>query len=238
VTQHPYLWTSLFLAALCLIGLRLATHQRKPALLSAVFGIPGAAYSLVFVPTYWNPVRIVDWPIGVEDVLFSFANGGLVWLMVAVRNPGVRLSIDAVTVTKRLVALSVVFALLLLASVRAGVPVMHAGLFSAVMILSTVLWLRPRYWQLAARGMVAFGIFYGLVLLGASSLWPDALSWWHEEVVSGMLLLGAPAEEIAWAVAYGAVYPLVMAFCFDAQVDAGSVATEADGGAKQQRFGY
>jgi len=218
VTQHPYLWTSLFLAALCLIGLRLARRQRKPALLSAVFGIPGAAYSLVFVPTYWNPVRIADWPIGVEDVLFSFANGGLVWLMVAARNPGVRLSIDAVTVTKRLVALSVVFALLLLASVRAGVPVMHAGLFSAAIILGAVLWLRPRYWQLGARGMVAFGIFYGLVLLGASRLWPHALSWWHEEVVSGMLFLGAPAEEIAWAVAYGAVYPLVMAFCFDAQL--------------------
>jgi len=218
VTQHPYLWTSLFLAALCLIGLRLATHQRKPALLSAMFGIPGAAYSLVFVPAYWSPARITPWPIGVEDVLFSFANGGLVWLMVAARNPEVRLAIDAVTVTKRLLALTAVFVLLLLTTIQMGVPVMHAGLFSAAIILGTVLWLRPRYWQLAARGTVTFGVFYSVVLLGASRLWPDALSWWHHEVVSGILLLGAPAEEIAWAVAYGAVYPLVMAFCFDAQL--------------------
>jgi len=215
---HSYLLTSLFLTALCLAGVWLVPRYRKPTLLCAVLGIPGAAYSLVFVPTYWNPVRILALPIGIEDVLFSFANGGLVWLLVAVWTPGVRVSIDTATVAKRWLAVTAAFTLLLVVMARAGVPVMHAGLVGAAVILGTMLWLRPAYRPLAVRGAMAFTMLYGAVLFGSLQIWPGALSQWDTRVLSGIVFLGAPVEEMVWALAYGAVYPVVMAFFLDATI--------------------
>jgi len=216
--MHSYLLTSLFLTALCLAGLWLVPRHRTPALLSAMLGIPGAAYSLVFVPTYWNPVRILALPIGIEDVLFSFANGGLVWLLVAVWTPGIRVSIDAATVAKRWLAVTAAFTLLLVVIARAGVPVMHAGLVGAAVILGAMLWLCPAYWPLAVRGAIAFTILYGAVLFGNLHIWPGTLSQWDTRVLSGIVFLGAPVEEMVWALAYGALYPVVMAFFLDARM--------------------
>lgn len=216
--MHSYLLTSVFLTALCLAGLWLVPGHRKPTLLSAVLGIPGAAYSLVFVPTYWNPVRILALPIGIEDVLFSFANGGLVWLLVAVWTPGIRVSIDAATVAKRWLAVTAAFTLLLVVIARGGVPVMHAGLVGAAVILGAMLWRRPAHWPLAVRGAIAFTILYGAVLFGSLHIWPGALSQWDTRVLSGIVFLGAPVEEMIWALAYGAVYPVVMAFFLEATI--------------------
>ncbi len=216
--MHSYLVTSLFLTALCLAGLWLVPRHRTPVLLSAVLGVPGAAYSLVFVPTYWNPVRILALPIGIEDVLFSFANGGLVWLLVAVWTPGIRVSINVATVAKRWLAVTAAFTLLLVVIARAGVPVMHAGLVGAAVIFGAMLWLRPAYWPLAVRGAIAFTILYGAILFGSLQLWPGALSQWNTRVLSGIVFLGAPVEEIIWALAYGALYPVVMAFFLDARM--------------------
>jgi hypothetical protein len=67
----------------CLAGLWRAPHHRTPALVSAALCAPSAGFALLFVPAYWHPKLIVAIPVGVEDVLFSFANGGLAWLMIA-----------------------------------------------------------------------------------------------------------------------------------------------------------
>ena len=216
--MNSYLFTSLFLTTLCLAGFWLVPRHRKPALLSGLLGIPGAAYSLVFVPTYWNPVRILRLPIGIEDVLFSFANGGLVWLLVSVWTSGIRLSIDSATVAKRWLAVTAAFTLLLVVVARSGVPVMHAGLVGAAVILGAMLWHRRAYWPLVVRGAIAFSVLYGAVLFASLQIWPDALSQWDTRVLSGIVFLGAPVEEMVWALAYGAVYPIVMAFFLEARM--------------------
>jgi len=216
--MSAYLFTTLFLTALCLVGVWLIPRHRKTALLSAVLAIPGAAYALVFVPAYWNPVLILPLAIGVEDVLFVFASGGLVWLLVAVWTPGILLSIDAATVAKRWLAVTAAFTLLLVIIARAGVPVMHAGVAGAAVILGTILWRRPAYWLLAVRGTIAFTILYGAVVFGSLHMWPGTLSQWNTRALSGIVFLGAPVEEMVWALTYGAVYPVVMAFFLDARI--------------------
>ena len=215
---HPYLLTCLFFLALYLIGLWLAPQHRRHAVLSGVLAIPGAAYALVFVPTYWNPQLVLSLPIGIEDVLFVFANGGLVWLIVTVWTPRMRLNIGAATVAKRWLAVTAVFTLLIVFIARAGIAVMHAGLLSAAVVLGLVLWLRPAYWPLALRGAVAFTVVYAAVLYGSLRVWPNTLLQWNTGVLSGIMVLGAPVEEMAWAVAFGALYPVVTAFFFDATV--------------------
>jgi hypothetical protein len=37
--------------------------------------------SVFFVPYCWSPVRVADFPAGPEDFIFSFANGGIAWLL-------------------------------------------------------------------------------------------------------------------------------------------------------------
>jgi hypothetical protein len=213
-----YLLTSLFLFALCLLGVALTPRRRGSVLLAAALGVPGAAYSLVFVPAYWNPMRVLPFPIGIEDVLFSFANAGLVWLLVSIWTPDLRLGIQGVTVAKRWLGVTAAFTSMFVAFARAGMGAMPAGIVGAAIVFAALLRLRPAYWRLAVRGAIVFTVLYGAVLYGSLRVWPDGLSQWDTRVLNGVMLFGAPIEETVWACAYGALYPVVMAFLFDARL--------------------
>lgn len=218
VALHSYLSTSLVLMALCLAGLWLAPRHRKAALTSAMASAPTAVYALLFVPAYWNPVEVISLPVAVEDLLFSFANGGLVWLLVAAASPPMTQTIDGAAVVRRWLGMTALFLPLLLVLSRAGLPVMQAGLLAAAAVCGFLLRRRPAHWRLAARGAVTFGALYAAVLWATFRIWPDALSQWNLTALSGVRLAGAPVEEFIWAVAFGGGWSVFMGYALDARL--------------------
>jgi hypothetical protein len=78
---------------------------------------------------------------------------------------------------------------------------------------AVMLALRRGLWPLMLRGALLFGAFYlGFIKL-ALLLYPSFLASWSPAVPFGYWW-GIPLYELYWAIAFGAVWPLFIAFSF------------------------
>ncbi len=59
--------------------------RRRALLLSGLLSMPSSLTTFYFVPEYWQPVRLFDFPLGIEDIFFSFSTGMMVWFLMEVR---------------------------------------------------------------------------------------------------------------------------------------------------------
>ncbi len=160
----PYLTMSLILFALFLVGLALRPGDREPMLLSGLLQGPYALASILFVPDYWNPVRVAEgYLTGPEDVLFSVANGGLAWLLATwpIR--------DRLTLNPRLSRFLTAYAVcalsgltLVLVCWRSGIPVMDAVLIAMVAVTAVLGLMQPRLWPIPVSGSVCFAVLYSV----------------------------------------------------------------------------
>jgi hypothetical protein len=85
-------------------------------------------------------------------------------------------------------------------------------------VLIIGLWIFSRcwsYWRISLIGALGFTIVYVTYLKGFIAVFPDFLDHWSMEYLYGMLLIGLPLEEIIWAIATGAVWPLIMSYLFN-----------------------
>ncbi len=218
VAQHPYLMVSLFLLASCLAGAWLAPAQRLPALLSGFLSTPYAFSSPLFVPEYWQPQRVVELVVGPEDLLFSFAAGGLAWLIAArTADRPPELALRLATVTRRYCLwTSGFFGMVLGLRAWCGMRTMPALLVSGVLVGALLLWIRRDLWRLAGWGGLGYGLLYTSVLAIAFRIWPDFSHHWNWRNLTGLALLEVPVEECAYALAFGAAWTLGMAHAFGA----------------------
>lgn len=218
LASYPYLGMSLALTLLFAVGLLARPAERQLALWSAALQMPLGFLSVFFVPAYWQPARLFVLGAGPEDLLFSFASGGLVWLFAA--PPGGRLerAVEPRTIARRYAAFAV-------PGVAAGALLVGWGLgpMSATVVVglaaAAVLVRRQRHLlRLALAGAVGFGLLYPAVLALAGRLWPHFPGQWSESGSWGLRLAGLPLEEVVWALGGGAVWPLFVAFLVDARL--------------------
>ena len=215
----PYLTMSLILFALFLVGLALRPGDREPMLLSGLLQGPYALASILFVPDYWNPVRVAEgYLTGPEDVLFSVANGGLAWLLATwpIR--------DRLTLDPRLSRFLTAYAVcaltgltLVLVCWRSGIPVMDAVLIAMVAVTAALGLMQPRLWPIPVSGSVCFAVLYSVILLASFRTFPEFASQWNHSSLWGSAFLALPLEEIVWASAFGAVWPFLFAYMLGAE---------------------
>lgn len=212
---YPFLALSLILTAVFTALWFIRPAQRPMMIRSALFSAPFGLTSVVFVPEYWDPVRVAEFICGPEDLLFSLANGGTVWAAAfwqrgAGFTPGASWG-RAVARYMSVVALCwAISAGLWLA----GVPVMPAVLASVYGLAAFIAWRRPGLRLPALAGGVVFALVYSLALAATESLWPGFLTQWNPDVRSGLTVFGLPVEEPAWAFGFGLAWPLYMAHTF------------------------
>jgi hypothetical protein len=214
IESYPYFVASLVFLGLLGVGLGLCPRPyRRTAVLSGLLAAPFALTSFTVVPYYWTPVRVVEFVAGPEDVILGLACGGLVWLLAAwpLRHrinlaPALRPSF------RRYMQCSVVGlgvgVVLLQCPVRPMtytiVPILAVGLM--------VLYLRRDFWPLALTGAAGFTLFYVVLLRASFTVLPGFYSQWNTANLWGPHVGGLPLDEIAWAAACGAVWPLMMAY--------------------------
>ena len=175
--------------------------------------------SITVVPDYWNPVRVAEFLAGPEDVILGFACGGLVWLMAAwpLRNR-ITVSLAPWPLLKRygvcsalgLAAGAVLFRCPVRPMTYTIVPILTVGL--------AVLWVRRDLWPLAVTGTAGFTALYCLALRAAFAVMPGFFDQWNAANLWGPQVAGLPVDEIAWAAACGAVWPLMAAYVLDARL--------------------
>lgn len=231
--SYPYLAGSLVLAGLAGTGLLAWPRERRAMLLSGLLSAPSALFALAFVPEYWNPRQVARFLTGPEDVIFSFANGALAWLLavglsrreLAIR-PAPRRALP------RYAGCTALYFAVSLPGWALGFPVMTASL-TGVLGLAVFLGRRdPARAPVAAAGALGFAALYTTLFGAVLVRWPDFLLQWNAASLWGPRLLGVPLDEIAWALAYGAAWPLVMAYVLDATPTVASAAGPPGEGAE------
>ncbi len=220
VSTYPYLFMSLTLFVIFVLCYLAGGRQRLPMLLSAVLSAPFAFLSIHFVPAYWEPVRVVEFGTGIEDLLFSFANGGIVWFMVTLPvHKRISIDIRLKRVMWRYMVCSIGgLSLGFIPIIILGYDPMKVALAGIIIVGAVLLWFRPELWIVSAVGAVGFGAFYTVICLVSFYLNPWFLHQWNPAALSGYTLMGVPIEEIVWSIAFGAVWSLVMAYSFETRI--------------------
>ncbi len=217
--KFPYLTMSLVLFAFFLVGLAFRPHDRGPMLLSGLMQGPYALASILFVPDYWNPVRVAEsYLTGPEDIIFSVANGGLVWLFATwpIRN--------RVTLTPRLGRFVMAYGVcslsgmvLVLLCWRSGISIMSSVLIAMIGVTAVLGLMQRSLWRIPVAGAIVFAGFYSVVIAATFRAFPDFVSQWNHSSLWGPTFLTVPIEEIVWALAFGSVWPFLVAYMLDAQ---------------------
>lgn len=219
LAEYPYLLASglllVIFAVLFWIGREHRTLMIFAGLGSAVFSFS----SIAFVPEYWNPIRLTGHIVGLEDLVFSFANGGTVWFL-ATRpvHRQLDLSFCPARFLKRFLAWTLAGVIITAPGGIMGMDPMDNCLIAMVLMGTVLLAINRRNWGMAAMGGLGFLLVYGAVLVLVNTFIPQFAAQWTHERLWGITLFRLPLEEFAWALGFGAVFSLILAHCADAQV--------------------
>ncbi len=218
-SAYPYLTTSLVLLVIAVLAVGAYAADRRLAVSAGWLSAPTAGYALAFVPQYWQPVQLLPISPGIEDVIFSLANGATSWVIATWPDRGlVRTHATGGQALGRYLTITALFIVMLLALRRLGTPVMPAGMLAAGVLFAWLLRRRPELWRFAVRGGIAFATLYTAVLAVAIAWWPHFLADWNHARLLGFRVLGMPVEEPAWALCFGAFWPLFVAYVLDIHV--------------------
>ncbi len=188
-------------------------------LISGAMSSPFAVASLFFVPEYWDPARLFDAIIGIEDIIFSFSNGGIVW-MLSVWSLKNKLLI--ILKPYRIIVRSALCLLLWISTtyvfIFLGTGIM-ASVFLSLMLLELMLiLLRYDLWIISLSGAIRFSLLYFIFIKVCFIIWPEFIAQWNTEKLWGITFMDIPIEEILWGVGFGAVWPLCLAYVLDVKI--------------------
>jgi len=221
VGMFPYLIFSFLLFLLFVLGLTISPARFKRSVcLSAILSAPTSLASFAFVPGYWDPKRIVPYEIGPEDVIFSFSTGGIIWLFIILI---ISLKYD-VRHNDRIFFVKyaglLFFGLLLYFLMwLTRIDIMLATIITVFIIGIWILTQKPDYLILSVVGAIVFPLFYFCILKGFFVMFPEFREQWSLEKLLGIQALGIPVEELMWAFATGAVWPLIIAYLLNVKLD-------------------
>ncbi|MEW6600562.1 MAG: hypothetical protein AB1499_06290 [Nitrospirota bacterium] len=215
--DYPYFLITCVLMIFFASGLLvIPKRHRLPMLLSALMSTPFSLASFLFDPDYWHPVRIIEYPVGIEDFVFSFSTGGLVWFFaVWPLHRKICFNLKAGTIIRRNITY-VLFGSLMYVIFRYNwFDVMTAVLISAVLLTLHVLYLRRDLWSVWLCGFTGFTLFYLLLIKISFVFFPDSIHLWNTHALWGYYPWGVPLEELAWAGVFGGGWPVVTAYVFN-----------------------
>jgi hypothetical protein len=213
--MYGYLFASMGCTLVWLVFYVRAAPQSRPVIvrLSALTALAGFAEPL-FIPDYWNPPTLFDLGqrtgFDIESFLFNFSSGGnAVAIYAAIRSKAQR-SLDKVLqaddrARHRLTLLVfpvAFFGLVVVTDINAVYIVMIAV---AVGFLVTCM-VRPDLMEpIIISGLLFTGLYFAICVT-FNALYPGfLLNVWNLGVLSGVMFVGVPLEEILFAFAYGIV---------------------------------
>ena len=216
---YPYLAASLVWLALALAVILAFPHRRAQALCSGLLAAPFALASVIFVPEYWQPVRIASFLAGPEDVIFSFANGVIVWpAAVWLMRDRIAYRIEPARAVRRYLAFSAGGVIVAAGLYFVGLGVMPATVAASVLVGAVLLARYRAMWPVTISGGLIFATAYTAMALATMAIWPHFASQWSHDNLTGIALFNLPIEEVAWALSFGAVWPMGMIYVFDGRL--------------------
>lgn len=214
IATYTYLVWSLGLLGMFAVAYMLKPAHRRVALCSAALSAPYSFLAVVFVPAYWEPAQIFRVLVGPEDLVFSFANGGMIWILAGAyyavpEHPWGR------TFCVRCARITASFLAAWLLLWLAGLPLMWAALAVGVGLWCFLISRDLAALPVSLKCAAVFAAGYTLWLAAILYANPGFAESWTPDGLVGVTVLGAPLEEALWAVEFGAVWPLLVAYFLD-----------------------
>jgi hypothetical protein len=221
INTHPYLIANIPLFFLIAMAVKVVKpdNYRRLSLWSGLACLPCSILALLHNKSYWNPTRLGNWPIGIEDLVFSFVTGTMVWLLAGwpyrhrLTN-NIRLSVWV----RRTLFTGLIFGGICLLLWESGIIGLENTLIAGILTLLIILLRKPALWPLTASGVLFFLPIYVFIVKIQFSVWPDYLLQWNLTGPLGATFLGIPIGEMVYAVVFAAVWPTYIAFICDVRV--------------------
>ena len=211
-----YLLHGLTVSALALLIILIRRGRRDIALMSGLAAAPLGLLDALFVLDYWNPPHVLGPLFSIEGMLFSFGNGVLLWVIAEFPFRG-RLENSfryRVFIRHLLIYGAVAMAVIILLWNKTlgltNLPLMSATILALLVVGAALLIQHPGLLPFSLAGGVGFCLFYTAQLAILSRLSPEFASFWYAGVRDGFTVFSYPIEELAWAMAYGAIWTIVI----------------------------
>jgi hypothetical protein len=183
---------------------------RRLMLISGMLSAPFALCSYFFVPDYWQPQRLLVLVTGLEDLVFSFANGVIVIGLCAWALPTAASQPEFVRPSlSRYFFISLSSVPVVIGFTNLGFEIMIATILTGAGVWAICFTsCRGRSLFLSFAGGISFAVFYFLILRIVFYFYPEMGSWWSEKGLAGLWMWGLPLGEVMWAVFFGATWPI------------------------------
>jgi hypothetical protein len=211
-----------------------AAQGRRGMLYSALLGWPFGLFSFENIPKYWVP-KTIAWfgAASPEDLVFVCGSAAVTWCWAilplrgrlrhaALERAGQPGPADWRGILLRFVAgsapgIGLAYALGL---GIAGTKVITATLWGYALGGALLLWLKRDCWRMMLYGGAGFTLTYLLLLRLILWRWPAFAGAWNSSLQPQPWLLGLPLHEYGWAIGYGTVWPLFVAWCLGTRLAA------------------
>lgn len=217
--EHGYLLSNLLGVPGLVLFFWLAGRFRRSLLLAGMIELLHVPPLIWFQNVYWSPNRLGGLALGIEDILVSFAIGVGAWFCaIWPWRARLRLQIEAGVVVRRLLIVALPSTLFAIGVWLLGSGVMPVLLYTMAATLLALGWHDRRHLRLSATAVLLYTPYYTAILWLTEALFPGFFTIWDGPQLWGVDLWGLPLEELAFVVAYSAVWPMILGFAFRAEV--------------------
>ena len=206
--QYAYLLGNIFfLLVWIILFICRRDLRRKILIMSLVVAPMGPLSQLFYLRDYWQPQLFNGWLIGIEDLLFGFAIGGIAAVIYEelFGKKYMKRHLSAHPKWMFGVALFGV-AWMYVGSMVLSFNSIYVSIFGFLIIGASILFTRHDLLKDAFFSGLLVGALMLVFYLVFAYLFDGVIQkWWMLKNISGILILGAPLEELMWGFGWGFV---------------------------------
>jgi hypothetical protein len=196
---------AIFFAVWLVLFLHRKDLRRKIVSMSVIGGVAGPISEFMYLRDYWNPQLIGGFSMGLEDIIFGFAIAGIA-AVIYEEVFGKRFARRHVRNHRRwMIGVPISFVVWLLLSICGfGINSIYASIIGFIALGIAVLVSRHDLMSSAFMSGMLTGalMLVGYVIL--THLFPGFIqAWWRLDNISGIIIWGAPLEELVWGFSWG-----------------------------------
>ena len=213
ILKHSYLFADVCGLPIVALAFIVGRNQRLMMLVSGLLLTLLSPHAVFHNQDYWTPTRIFPIGFGIEDAICCFSLGSVLWLVAIwpFRNR-IQLNLEDMTFVRRFILLLLLWGTSWLAFWLLGRGPVTAAVIGQVIVVITVLCLRPSYWPFAVSSLALYPPYYLGILFAVSLIIPEFFTVWGGSTLWGPRIWGLPLDEFVWIISFAPHWSLLMAY--------------------------
>jgi len=206
--QYAYLLGSLLFFLLWLVFFICRPDlRRKMLVMSLLTAAMGPVSEFFYLKDYWQPQFFNGWAVGLEDLLFGFVVGGVAGVVYE-EFFGKKYMKRHLSAHPHYMLGTAIFGIswMFVGNLALGFNSIYVSTLGFIIIGTSFLIFRhdlikDAFFSGLLMGFIAVGYYFVFTTIFDGIIH----QWWHLQNLSGVIILGAPLEELMWAFGWGFV---------------------------------